>query len=198
MFHSKHATAIALAAIWALSGAAAAQEYDFDEGALEFYVGTSIGYGNFDYKGDVSGSHSSSGAAASIFGGARLPLNPEATNGFFIGGELEISTENGWNANVPLGIIQDGANSLQVEFHLGYRTPKVAYFGYAGVASKGIDQLPDFQESAYTFVGIGADIGLSERLALRIEAELGDMTIHTLDTYELRKTELNIGLVYNF
>lgn len=166
--------------------------------AQEFYAGGSIGYSDFDYDGSFSGSYSSNGAQIAVFGGARFGLSDASSNGMFIGGEIEVASERGYDADFAWDPIGDSASSYQGELHIGFRSGNVTYFGFVGVGHKDIS-IPSWgSHSNYKFAGAGADIGLSENLALRIEAEIGEMSIDLCDSYDLRKTEVNCGLVFTF
>ena len=166
--------------------------------AQQFYGGGSLGFSDFDYDGTNTGSYSSSGGSIALFGGVRFGLNQASSSGMFIGGEVEVAYENGYSANLAWDSIDNSASSYQGELHLGFRSDNVTYFGFVGVGQKNVSHTPDLGESNYKFVGLGADIGLSENLALRIEAEIGEMSIDSCDSYDLRKTEINCGLVFTF
>ena len=161
--------------------------------AQDFYAGGSISVGTFDLQtGTDSGTASIQGI--NVFGGARV----DTGGGFFLGAELQASKTTGYG-DITYEPFEDAQTILQAEIHGGIVSGNTRYFGFVGVGDAPMSRDYEFGQSQLGVIGIGAEVGLSDTTAIRVEAEVGKMSIDGCSTHDdVLKREVSAGVVFSF
>ena len=160
--------------------------------AQDFYVGSTVSSGEFDLGTGSSGEVSIQGL--SVFGGARV----DTGGGFFLGAELQAAKSSGYGG-ITYEPFDDKQKVFQAEVHAGIVAGTTRYFGFVGVGDAPMSRDYGTDQSPLNVIGVGAEIGITDTTAIRVEAEIGKMSIDGCSTHDdVMKREFSAGVVFSF
>lgn len=164
--------------------------------AQDFYVGAALSSGDWDlFPGSERGSTETLSTTL-VFAGARVDVG----QGFFIGGELQSSRGTGYDD--AYWAFDDGtAQSInQAELHFGYKVGSTTLFGFVGEGSNGFTDNEAISSSdGPTVRGVGAEIGVADNIAVRVEAEMGKLSFtDPCGTYDPEVNSFSAGVIFSF
>lgn len=168
--------------------------------AQEFYAGGSIGLGNLDVDTSYGFGSSGDSRALALFGGARFTLGGTPGAGFYVGAEAEIFRAAGFGGGTFEGYegIDDKVQGMQAELHLGYAMDRMRFYGFVGRGRNDVNGLWIEGSTGSDIYGIGAELGIRDNLALRVEHAISRMQVDACSSYEVDRRDFSVGLVFGF
>ena len=165
--------------------------------AQEFYVGSTFSSGNFTSEGlGFGGSSSAQIQSIDVMGGVRMDVG----SGYFLGAEIQGSYGTGYPAFDPEML--ENNSITQAEVHFGYTAGSTKFFGFLGTGQTNIDRAPVISGASNpAIVGLGAEFSVSDRAAIRLEAEFSTMSIEDAccGTYDpVKQQDISAGIVFSF
>ncbi len=167
--------------------------------AQEFYVGGSLGFGNTDVDTSYGFSSSPDTSTLALFGGARFSLSGTPGAGFFVGAEAEIFQVSGMDGGFEAyENVDDKMQGAQAELHLGYAIDNMLFYGFVGRGNNDLDGEYIEGRTSSKIHGIGAEFGINERLAVRVEHAISRMHVDACSSYDVDRRDFSVGLVFGF
>lgn len=163
--------------------------------AQDYYAGAILSYGEIEL--DLFNDMTNDTRALDIFGGARFDVGSNV----YVGVELQGTISDGYI--VEYNNNGSRTQTFQGEVHLGYTMDWGRVYGFAGFGNtdfSGLGNSDVTMDSSISLGGVGADITISDNLAVRIEVELSNMSVtdNCCGVYDVSTKELSLGAVYNF
>ena len=166
--------------------------------AQDFYVGTSLSTGAFTAvnAGGFTADGTGTIQSVDVMGGVRFDVG----SGYFWGAEVQGSQGNGYPTSEPY--LNDSNRVTQAEIHFGRTVGGTKVFGFLGSGQSNFADPATITSAGNPSVfGVGAEISISDRAAVRLEAEILQMSIEDAccGTYDpVRQQDLSAGIIFNF
>jgi hypothetical protein len=148
---------------------------------------------NLDYGSGFTGQ----AMGGSLLAGARYYIGADSA-GFFIGGEVEFVVGNGYDAVAGFENLKDTQRTIQGELHAGYQAGTTKYYIFAGQGANQMHRTYMYGQTNFIVAGLGAEVDVTDHIAVRIEAELGRMNINACNNYQLSARRLSVGVICEF
>ncbi len=178
---------------FAISASAIALAAGAPAAAQDFYVGATLEYGNTTMTDIIPSTYDGDLTMMSVLAGVRFSTQSK----LFFGAEVETSLFTDYNTDTFTGDEVDGISRLRAM--VGYDFG--SFSGFAAVGRANLRGLPagsglENGASGMTY-GIGAEIPVSERVDLRLEAIRDDLEFEN-GSYSWDNTAVRVGAIVKF